>query len=138
MALSEEEQQLLAQMEAALAADDPKLADMLRGTGTRKVHRRRAAIAGIGFVLGIVALVAGMQLNPSIAGPILSIAGFLIMLGAAVIGLSSWPHVNDAEVGDGDDKAPRAPKGPADPNEQVKQFMDKMEERWRRRQGDGL
>lgn len=42
MALSEEEQQLLAQMEAALAADDPKLADMLRGTGTRKVHRRRA------------------------------------------------------------------------------------------------
>lgn len=139
MALSEEEQQLLAQMEAALAADDPKLADMLRGTGTRKVHRRRAAIAGIGFVLGIVALVAGMQFNPSILGPILSVAGFLLMLGAAVIGLSSWRHVNDAEMGEGgDDETPKSPKGNADPNEQVKQFMDKMEERWRRRQGDGL
>ena len=49
MALSEEEQRLLDQMEAALTAEDPKLVHALRGTGTRRVHRRRAAIAGVGF-----------------------------------------------------------------------------------------
>lgn len=34
MALSDEEQRLLDQMEAALAAEDPKLANTLRGTST--------------------------------------------------------------------------------------------------------
>ena len=46
MALSEEEQRLLDQMEAALAAEDPKLVNAMRGTGMRRLHRRRAAIAG--------------------------------------------------------------------------------------------
>ena len=46
MALSDEEQRLLEQMEAALAAEDPKLVNTLRGTGARRVHRRRAALAG--------------------------------------------------------------------------------------------
>ena len=35
MALSEEEQRLLEQMEAALAAEDPKLVNAMRGTGVR-------------------------------------------------------------------------------------------------------
>jgi Protein of unknown function (DUF3040) len=46
VALSDEEQRLLEQMEAALAAEDPKLVNALRGTGVRRVHRRRAARAG--------------------------------------------------------------------------------------------
>jgi Protein of unknown function (DUF3040) len=45
VALSDEEQRLLEQMEAALAAEDPKLVNALRGTGVRRVHRRRAADA---------------------------------------------------------------------------------------------
>lgn len=137
MALSEEEQRLLAQMEAALAADDPKLANMLSGTGTRRIHRRRATIAGIGFVLGIVALVGGMQFNQSILGILLSVGGFLIMLAAAVVGLSSWQHVNDEDLGERPTPM-NSTTATGDPNEQVKLFMDKMEERWRRRQGDGL
>ena len=39
MALSEKEQELLAQMEAALAADDPRLANTLRGQNVRTLHR---------------------------------------------------------------------------------------------------
>lgn len=133
MALSEEEQKLLAQMEAALAADDPKLANMLRGTGSRKLHRRRASLAGLGFVLGLVALVAGMKLSI-----FLSIAGFLIMLVAAIVGLNSWSHVTDEEIDPSDAPKQRTPQGGGDSNEQVKQFMEKMEERWRRRQDDGF
>ena len=68
MALSEEEQRLLEQMEAALAAEDPKLVNTLRGTGVRKLHRRRAAVAGVGFFVGLALLVVGMYLMSD--GPI--------------------------------------------------------------------
>ena len=90
MALSEQERKLLEQLEASLMADDPKLADRLSGTAEVRVHRRRAALAGLGFVVGIVVLLAGVQVHPAI-----SIVGFLIMLGAALLGINSWQRVGD-------------------------------------------
>ena len=106
-------------------ADDPKLADRLSGTAEVRVHRRRAALAGLGFVVGIVVLLAGVQVHPAI-----SIVGFLIMLGAALLGINSWQRVGD----DGAQPAkPAAPKNTPPTSD----FMDKLEERWRRReQGD--
>ena len=74
MALSDEEQRLLEQMEAALAAEDPKLVNALRGTSVRRVHRRRAALAGVGFFAGLGLLIAGISINP-----FLSVLGFVIM-----------------------------------------------------------
>ncbi len=121
MALSAEEQRLLKQMEAALAAEDPKLANTLRGTTTRRLHRRRAAIAGVAFLLGVVALIGGMEVSPA-----LSVVGFVIMLAATVIAVTSWRHVGDAASR----PAARSPQS-------EKAFMDKMEERWRRRQDEG-
>ena len=122
MALSEEEQRLLSQMEVALAAEDPKLASTLRGTTTRRLHRRRAAVAGVGFLIGIACLVGGMQLSPA-----LSIAGFVIMLAASVVAVTSWRHVGEVSAAD---PSARSPQG-------EKAFMDKMEERWRRRRDEG-
>lgn len=125
MALSEDEQRLLEQMEAALAAEDPKLASTLRGTTSRRLHRRRAAIAGLAFLLGIGCLIGGMELHP-----IISIVGFLIMLAATVVAVSSWQHVGydpDGQTAGG--KPGRPPE---------RDFMDRMEERWRRRQDEGL
>ena len=57
MALSEQEQKRLDQLEASLLADDPKFADTLRGTPQFRVQRRRAALAGVVFVAGLIALV---------------------------------------------------------------------------------
>lgn len=88
MALSEDEQRLLQQMEQALAADDPKLASALRGTAARRVYGRRALIAALGLLAGLAALVAGMQVSP-----IVSVLGFLIMLASTVAGLTSWQQV---------------------------------------------
>ncbi|MFT3861706.1 DUF3040 domain-containing protein [Micropruina sp.] len=122
MALSEEEQRLLDQMEAALAAEDPKLANALRGTTTRRLHRRRAAIAGVGFLIGVACLIGGMEVSPA-----LSIAGFVIMLVATVVAVTSWRHVGEVSASR---PAARSPQG-------EKAFMDKMEERWRRRQDEG-
>lgn len=121
MALSEKEQKLLDQLEAALAAEDPHLASTLRGTARRKLHRRHAALAGLGFLVGIVALVAGMQLHPA-----LSIAGFVLMLASTIIAVSSWRYVT------ADEPAPATK-----PKTTAKPFMDKMEERWRKRMDGG-
>ena len=124
MALSEDEQRLLAQMEAALAAEDPKLASTLRGT-TRRWHRRRAVLAGLGFVVGIVLLVGGMELHPA-----LSVGGFVVMLAAAVLGVTAWQQ--SGLTGDG-----TAAGGKAGGHSE-RDFMGRMEDRWRRRQDDGL
>lgn len=122
MALSENEQRLLKQMEAALAAEDPKLANALRGTTTRRLHRRRATVAGIGFLIGIGCLIGGMQVSPA-----LSIGGFVIMLIASVVAVTSWRHVGEAPTSSPTARSPQSEKA----------FMDKMEERWRRRQDEG-
>jgi hypothetical protein len=133
MALSEEEQRLLEQMEAALAAEDPKLVNTLRGTGVRKLHRRRAAIAGVGFFVGLALLVVGLYLMSS--GPIgyvgLSLLGFGIMVAAAVTTIYSWQHVGTSAPTRGGER-PRAQQGTSSDGS----FMDKMEERWRRRRDE--
>jgi hypothetical protein len=123
MALSEDEQRLLEQMEAALEAEDPKLASTLRGTTARRLHRRRAAFAGLGFLIGIGMLIGGMEFHWA-----LSIGGFLIMLVSTVVAVSAWQHVGyeggESEAG-GKGKSPE------------RDIIEKFEERWRRRNDEG-
>jgi hypothetical protein len=129
VALSDEEQRLLEQMEAALAAEDPKLVHAMRGPGSRRVHRRRAAIAGVGFFAGLALLIAGISINP-----FLSVLGFVIMVAAAVTAIYSWQHVgSSSDAGRGRDRAKTA-QGSRSTEGQG--FMDKMEERWRRRRDE--
>ena len=112
MALSEDEQRLLDQLEAALEAEDPKLANTLRGTTSRRLHRRRAALAGLGFLAGIAMLVGGMEVHWA-----LSVAGFLVMLAATVVAVTAWQHV-------GYDSDGAAPHGSGKSPE--RDFMDKL------------
>ena len=131
MALSDEEQRLLEQMEAALAAEDPKLVNALRGNGVRRVHRRRAALAGVGFFAGLALLIVGISTQP-----FLSVLGFVLMVAASVVAIYSWQHVGSAmDPGRGRDRAASA-QGSRGPDGQ--NFMDKMEERWRRRRDEGF
>ncbi len=127
MALSDEEERLLHQMEAALAADDPKLSHALSGGGSRRVHRRRAAVAGVSFFAGLALLILGMSTNI-----FFSVLGFVIMLAAAVTAIYAWQHVNDAPADTGRTDRPKAPQSA--PNGQG--FMDRMEERWRKRRDE--
>jgi hypothetical protein len=90
MALSEEEQRLLEQMEAALEAEDPRLADALRGS-QRRWYRRRVAISAVAFVLGVTVLVVGMEVHP-----LVSIFGFVIMLASTVVGVTAWQEPGGA------------------------------------------
>ncbi len=125
MALSEQERKRLEQLEASLMAEDPTFAETLRGTSQFRVHRQRATLAGLGFLLGLAALVGGVQIHP-----VISIAGFVIMLVAAIVGISAWSRVEGQEQ-------PTKPKSPNPSVNTSTDFMAKLEERWRKRQQGG-
>ncbi|WP_193610411.1 DUF3040 domain-containing protein [Nocardioides lijunqiniae] len=145
MPLSEEELRLLEQMERALVEEDPKFASTLRGTTLRRTARRRAILAGVVFVVGIVVLMTGVisQVIP------LGIVGFVIMLVSATVSLtairgqaaaSAEPratgHPSGFAVIDGGRGARlRRPRrsGAGRSGQSHGSFMERLEERWRRR-----
>ncbi|MFV0405716.1 MAG: DUF3040 domain-containing protein [Propioniciclava sp.] len=119
MALSEQEQRRFEQLAADLAAEDPKLAHTMRGANNGTLHRRRAAGAGIIFLVGIGALIAGMEF-----GWILSVAGFVIMFFAAIVALSAWRQVSPS--GEESDSTPDSGR------------FDRTGDQWRKQKDDGL
>ncbi|MGH8867360.1 MAG: DUF3040 domain-containing protein [Actinomycetes bacterium] len=139
MPLSEHEQRLLEQMERALYADDPKLASALRGSDLRSHYRRRAMKGVAGFTLGVILLMAGV-ISKQIA---IGVVGFVVMLTAALFTMSSWKRMpGEGEIVEGE--AAERPRGKSKPQKAPKaqkaqkaRFMDRMEERWRRRREGG-
>lgn len=142
MPLSEEELRLLEQMERALVADDPKLASTMRGASIRRHARRRAYVAGGAFVIGVVVLMTGAVLSMTVVG----IVGFVVMLGSAYVALSAWrgqagpepvAAVVDADnpftLIEGGRRSRRPGGGQGRAGQQHGSFMERMEERWRRR-----
>ena len=83
MALSEGEQRKLDEMEQALQWDDPRF---VARVSIEHVRRRRRVAGTAGFLLGIVVLVAGLVTTAEtlVVGVVISIAGLLIMIAAAV------------------------------------------------------
>ncbi|CAL9287603.1 MULTISPECIES: DUF3040 domain-containing protein [unclassified Streptomyces] len=127
MPLSEHEQRMLEQMERALYAEDPKFATALEGSGLRTYTRRRVYQAVAGFLVGIALLMAGM-----VAQQIwISVVGFLVMLGCAVLAVTGWrkaPKPGEQPTPGG---APHA-RG----SRQRRSMMNRIEERWQRRQDE--
>jgi threonine/homoserine/homoserine lactone efflux protein len=127
MPLSEEEQRLLEQMEEALAAEDPKFVSALRGTSTRTRHKRLAILGVVGFAAGIAILMTGAVLMLTL----LAVAGFVVMLGCAYLALSHWRRLRDPDLPD--DVHPIGKSKGKAPSAKPDGFMNRMEDRWRRR-----
>ncbi len=125
--LSEHEQRLLDQIEQALYAEDPKWANTVRISDPRSHYKRRLVKASIGFVLGVVLLMVGVvNYIP------LGVGGFVVMLAACLWGLSSWKRMNG--FGEASAAGPSGQPGRAGRRSGPRQsFMERMEERWRRR-----
>jgi hypothetical protein len=141
MPLSEHEQRLLEQMERALYAEDSKFVQNFQGSDGRRRRRRQLGVAVVGFVVGLALLFVGLA-APSLL--IVSVVGFLVMLGAAMYLLrSSRRETTPLEIiSGGMDPSPpsagrtRKSRGPK--SSRRAGFMAKLEERWRRRtDGDG-
>ncbi|MFF3321866.1 DUF3040 domain-containing protein [Streptomyces sp. NPDC002889] len=127
MPLSEHEQRMLEQMERALYAEDPKFATALEGSGLRTYTRRRVYQAVAGFLVGIALLMAGM-----VAQQIwISVVGFLVMLGCAVLAVTGWRKAPKP----GEQQTPGEPAGRRQ-SHQRRSMMDRIEQRWQRRRDE--
>ncbi|AWB89108.1 DUF3040 domain-containing protein [Homoserinimonas hongtaonis] len=119
MPLSEREQRLLDEMERSLYQND---ADFVSAVTPRRGRTNyRLLVVGILVALvGIAAIVAGVVLKQ----PVVGIVGFIVVFGGALLAIS--PARSSAGV---DDEVARARR-----SKQHAGFMDRMNDRWDRRQ----
>ena len=126
MPLSEHEQRLFEQIERSLA-EDPKFASAVRSTDPRFHARRRIIIAAIAVVLGLAVLVFGVA-NKS---PAVGVAGFVLMLGAAALGIQAFRRGRHPELKVvGGTSAPRRSRKSGG-------VVDRLQDRWRNRPEGG-
>jgi uncharacterized membrane protein HdeD (DUF308 family) len=113
MPLSEHEKRLLAEMEEALAADDPRLISTFKG---KTPSRSRVVVGFLLGVLGVLLLLSGVISQT----PAIGIIGFAISLGGAVLAISNLGGLMSGIA----NRAPRVKRGSK---------WSLFEERWDRR-----
>jgi len=155
--LSEHEQRLLDQIERALYQEDPKFASTVRATDLRTHMRRRLRRAAFVLALGFLLLLTGVVISQ----PAIGIAGFVVMVGALLLAMTSWkrlgapgqgssggggtPHLHVAGSSPGAEGPSRGKSSRSRPSKTADRtgggsFKDRLEQRWKRRweeRGDG-
>ena len=141
MPLSEHEQRLLDQIERALYQDDPKFASTVRSSDLRTHMKRRLRRAAVILAVGFVLLLAGVVTNYVVVG----VAGFVVMLIALLLALSSWKRLGSTSPtlrAVGADGTPGPARRPAKAGRQPKtrksgssggSLLGRLEERWNKR-----
>ncbi|MDX6225960.1 MAG: hypothetical protein QOJ92_1763 [Frankiales bacterium] len=145
MPLSEHEQRLLEQIERALYAEDPKFASSVRSTDLKRHYRRRIVKGGALFVVGLAVLLGGTvsKLIP------VGVLGFLLMLAGALVAVAGWkrltgsgdtanilPRSNRTKASRSSGGAAASKQGPSKQGPSKQGPMERLEERWRRRNED--
>ncbi|HEY2508065.1 MAG TPA: DUF3040 domain-containing protein [Streptosporangiaceae bacterium] len=131
MPLSEHEQRQLEQIEQALSADHPRLARTMRAKDPKVHYRRKVLHAAIAFLAGIGLVAAGLLLKYHWIAAI----GVLAMVVSCVWAVSSYRRMASSVARERrrrqDRRGPdrRWPKPPPSNG-----LMERIEERWRRRQ----
>jgi hypothetical protein len=121
--LSEHEQRLFEQIERSLA-EDPKFASAVRANDPRLHARRRLVIAAVLVIAGLALVVFGVSTQP-----LVGVAGFVVMLGAAAYGLSAIVRSRSTELRAVDGTVTRSTaRRPSRGS-----LLDRLEERWRQR-----
>jgi hypothetical protein len=133
--LSEHEQRQLEQIEQALYREDPKFGRLVRSSDPRVHYKRKLAQALIGVIVGGGLLAAGVVTHRVY----LEAAGAAVVLLSLVWAVVSWRR-HAARVRPARAKAKAKAKGqvrsgPGRPAQSRRaRMMERMEERWRRRQ----
>jgi hypothetical protein len=133
--LSEHEQRQLEQIEQALYREDPKFGRLVRSSDPRVHYKRKLVQAFIGILIGAGALAAGVVTHRVY----LDAAGAAVMLLSLIWATVSWRrHVARVRPARPKASQPHAAAGPgrgqgARPGWRAR-LMERMEERWRRRQ----
>jgi Protein of unknown function (DUF3040) len=132
--LSEHEQRQLEQIEQALYREDPKFGRLVRSSDPRVHYKRRLLQAFIGVLIGAGALAAGLVTHRTY----LQAAGAAVLVLSLVWMMVSWRR-HLARTRPAPSNAVQAvPAGPGKPvpsgQTRRARLMERMEERWRRRQ----
>ena len=134
--LSEHEQRQLEQIEQALYKEDPKFGRLVRSSDPRVHYKRKLVQAFIGILIGAGALAAGVVTHH---GWYLEAAGAAVVLLSLVWAIVSWrrhaARVRPARAKGGQLRAVGSSQGSGQPRPGWRaRLMERMEERWRRRQ----
>jgi hypothetical protein len=136
--LSEHERRQFEQIEAALRAGDPRFAEAVRAADPRVHYRRQIVAAALGFLGGVGLLLAGVVVNVILV----AVAGFVVMLACSVCAVTSYRRMTGRTTGRapvkdrGSGKRRHAARGRRRGRQAGSGVMERLEERWRRRQGD--
>ncbi len=136
MPLSEHERRQLEQIEQALRADDPRFAEAVQAADPRVHYKRRVIAAALGFVIGVGLLLAGVVINVIL----IAVAGFVVMLACSLWAVTSYRRMTGVTTGRvpaqgrAAGKQRRAAMGRRAGKQAGSGLMERLEERWRRRQ----
>lgn len=122
MPLSEHEQRLFEQIERSLA-EDPKFASAVRASDPR-LHARRRLLIAAGVIVAGLALVVFGTVNKT---PLLGVAGFVVMLGAAAFAMQSHRRAQGPDLRVVGGTAARSTR------QRRSSLVDRLAERWRQR-----
>ena len=123
MPLSEQEQRLLDEMERHLMHND---ADVVHAGAPRTLSYRNLLVGALLVLLGLGAVLAGISLwsATAVAAVIVGVVGFAAMVFGVILAFTPAKGSGSAEA----QTATRTPRG------SDSSFMDKMNDRWDRRQ----
>jgi Protein of unknown function (DUF3040) len=136
MPLPEHEQRQLQEIEQALYRDDPKFGRLMRASDPRAQYKRKLIRALLGVVIGVALLPAGAVAH----SVYLEAAGVMIVLLTLVWAVISWRRCVAAARPARSPAGTKTATGTKHRAGQTRRarMMQRMEERWRRRQeGNG-
>lgn len=122
MPLSEQEQHLLDEMERSLYHND---GDIVTTVSNRvgKPNYRSIVVGILVGILGVATIVTGVVVHQ----PVVGVAGFVVLFGGVLLALSRPKHAGAAD---------QAPTSGGRRSNQKAGFMDRMNDRWEKRQDD--
>jgi hypothetical protein len=126
--LSDHEQKMLEQMEQALAAEDPKFASQMQGSSLASLQRRRWLVGGLGVLAGLGLVLVGVNTTMWVGA-----IGFAVMVASAVFAATP-PRKSRLGVVRADGSTDPHAKGGRKKGQ--RSFMDRLDERWERRQNN--
>jgi hypothetical protein len=119
MPLSEQEQRLLDEMERHLMRNDADVVSAPRDG--RTLSYRNIVYGTVLVLLGLGGLIIGVSTDHNVVG----VLGFVVMLGGVVLAVTPTRGIG---------KMPADPDSPVTPGKPASSFMDRMNDRWDKRQ----